>query len=138
MTVDPLLGAEIFQIYPGVSASVLCHRGHIGSRQLAGEGFYHHICRLNSHVGFCPLLNFHATGNLHRQERVNFRVNLLKTDQVVRPETNLEIMLGDQLTGEPPTDADIAVIINYGAEDVPAWQGVIRCRGFLLQVRFFR
>ncbi len=47
-------------------------------------------------------------------------------------------MLGDQLTGKPPTDTNITVIVDYGAEDVPAWAWIIKCRGFLLQVRLFQ
>ena len=47
-------------------------------------------------------------------------------------------LLGDQLAGKPPTHADITVIVDYGAKDVPSWLGILRCRGFLLQVRLFR
>ncbi|GAO34941.1 hypothetical protein SCT_0321 [Sulfuricella sp. T08] len=88
MAVNPPFGTKIFQIYPGMPASALCHRGHISCRQFAGEGFYHHIRRLNGQVGFCPLPYFHATGNLYRRARVNFWVNLLKARQVVYPETD--------------------------------------------------
>jgi len=47
-------------------------------------------------------------------------------------------MLGNQLAAEPPTDANVTVIVDYGAEYVPQWWGIFRCRGFLLQVRLFR
>ncbi len=89
MVINPCLGAEIFEINPSMSAPTLCHRSHIRCRQHAAEGFYHHIRRLNGQVGFNPLSYFHATGNLYRQMRGYFWVNLLKAEQVVRPKTDL-------------------------------------------------
>ncbi len=88
MAVNPLLSAEIFQVYPSMSASAFCHRGHIRCRQFAAESFYYHIRWIGGLTGLCPWPYFHATGNLQRQAWINFRIYLLKADQVVRPQTD--------------------------------------------------
>jgi hypothetical protein len=85
VAVDPLLGTEVFQIYPGMFASAVRHRSYVRSWQLAGEGFYHNIRRFRGDAAFFPLYYFHSTGNLRGQAQINFGIYFLKAGQVVCP-----------------------------------------------------
>ena len=63
-----------------------------------------------------------ATGlslNLPQRLHIGLWAQAYKSPQIIHPQAHSQIMLGHQLPRQTPGHANIAVVINHAAEDVP-------------------
>jgi hypothetical protein len=81
----PGLGAEVFEIDPDRRRRLLAHRGQIGVRQGAAEGFDHHPRRRGCCKRRTPGADRHPLAGLLLRARVDHRPDALKHVQIVDP-----------------------------------------------------
>ena len=65
------------------------------------------------------MTNFHTLAILIGQQNINSRTKWLQATQIIKPKPNLFSVLVRQLAGESPANANVAVVINNPAKDVP-------------------
>ena len=112
-----VLGAQVFQIQPQPAcahALLLRPLRLHGVIERAAKGFDQYVgCfvwQVGGAQGFVPGLHLHA--------RVALRGKPLQGPRIVYPQPHALPALG-QLHRQPPAHADIAVVVDYGAENVP-------------------
>ena len=118
---DPVFRRQVFQIDPHRLARPADHGGQITVRQRAAEGLDHHVggvgCRK---VLRRPVADVDAVQLLLRQCRLQAGGDAGKAGQIVHPQAHREAVLVRQLPRQAPGDADVAVVVDHGAENVPA------------------
>jgi hypothetical protein len=70
-----------------------------------------------------PIANIDQAARLLFGRRGNARTQLGKTFQVINPKPDFPILLGRQLLGQPPTNADVSKVIDDGTKNIPARPG---------------
>ena len=119
---DPGLSAEVFQIEPlrrWALVSLDGHRLDVGRRQVTGEGFNHHIRDPDIGIKFSrPETHINPGQGLPVLE-FGCGPEGLQGLQIVDPEADSNGLFRGQLTRETPADADVTVVIDDLAEDVP-------------------
>ncbi|MNG96944.1 hypothetical protein D3C79_560300 [compost metagenome] len=118
-TFDPAFSAEVFQVQPQGRTRAIEHCLHISRWQLTGK-------RADDHIGdwrwlpVCqPMTDFHALLPLARGLGVSLGTDAGEGAEVIHPQAHRQPLLGDQLPGQTPGHADIAVVIDDTTEDVP-------------------
>ena len=117
---DPGLGTEVFEIDPHRFLRACRHGVEVGVGQFAGECFDDHIGNISCRKRRGPVTDFDAFDALERLVRVDCGAETRQRTQVIHPEPDGEAMLVRQLTGKSPTDADVAIVVHHGAENVPS------------------
>ncbi|MNH24312.1 hypothetical protein D3C79_842360 [compost metagenome] len=115
----PVLGAEVFEVQPQRRLRPGAHGLDIVRRQLAGEGADHHICGLNRHPFGRPLAHIDALLPLLQRCGIGPGAHRHEGIQVVHPQAHCDFVLVHQLPRQAPGHADIAIIVDDGAKDVP-------------------
>ncbi len=116
---DPVLGAEVFEIQPEDAPPARGHGVDIGLRQVAGERLDDDIGRLGTRPLAGPAANIDAFVHLLISLRAGRRTQPGEGIQVVHPQPHPLAVLGSQLTGQAPGDADVTEVIHDRAENVP-------------------
>lgn len=116
---DPVFGAEVFQIYPQRRIFALQHPGKKTGRQFARKGLYHKLARDRHRRCITPRNQLDSTVPKGIQADHRFRCNCCHAFRMVDPETHEDSVLAGQLPGKPPADTDIPEVIHKPAEDVP-------------------
>lgn len=116
---DPVLGAEVFQIQPENATAAARHRLDIRSRQLARERLDDHICRLGTRPVREPVPHLDALMPLLVGLGTGARTEPREGIQIINPQAHLLPMLRHQLPSQAPGNADVTVVIDDYAEDVP-------------------
>src|SRR5690606_2518636 len=88
--------------------------------QATAKSFYHHLCRTGKVSIRRPVLQ----GDM----RMPCPGKTPGQRHIIHPQADIETVLICQLTGQAPTDADIAKVINDLAENIPAERTDIRNR----------
>ncbi len=115
----PSLGAEIFQVDPDWFGRALGHGQFERLGKMTGKRLDHHVTRVDRRKIGMPAAYFDTGKLLQVQRWIDCRINVVETDQIVHPQAHPQTMLGSQLASQSPRDADIAEIVDNGAEDVP-------------------
>ncbi|MNO70790.1 hypothetical protein D3C76_616860 [compost metagenome] len=116
----PWLRAEVLQVQPERSHGPFAHGLDIGVGKLASECLDNHIRRLGLLPGQRPGANLDSRVRLPRQRGIGLGTEPDKGSQVVDPQAHLLAVLARQLAREPPGDADVAIVVDHSAEDIPA------------------
>ena len=117
---NPVFGAEIFQVEPQRGSLTLGHGGYIGGWQIAREGLDDHIGGLGTGPLGWPLFDGNAAQALLIEVGIGLRAERAEGIQIIDPEADGHILLGDQLARQAPSHPDIAKVIDNTAKDVPA------------------
>ena len=118
---DPGLGREIFDVDPKRLHGRRLHGIQIGRWQTAAKGLDDGIGRRRvRHRKFTrrpvPVRYGHAS-------RVG-GCNALQCIAVIDEQAHRDGVFVDELPGEPPRNADIAIVVDNGTEDVPVFLGI--------------
>jgi hypothetical protein len=117
----PVFPAQVFQVQPDGLALAPCHRRDVHRGQLAAEGLDHHVgnvervTRMRRRV---PVLDRHAFGVLGVDRGIDRGAERVEGLQVVDEQAHLPVVLGTELAGEPPADADVTEVVDDRAENV--------------------
>jgi hypothetical protein len=115
----PGLGGEVFQVQPQGTGGARGHARHEGLGQVAGQGLDDHLAGLDVGQRRSPASNLHAVQSLGVAFGVDLRTDAAEGGQVVHPQSHRDAMLARQLPGQTPGHADVAVVVDDGAENVP-------------------
>ncbi|EDT42722.1 hypothetical protein BamMEX5DRAFT_1539 [Burkholderia ambifaria MEX-5] len=116
---DPVLGAQIFEIDPHGAARAAGHRREIRAGQLARERLDHDIGDLERVAHFrMPVFDHDAVDRLPARVGVDSRQQPRERVQVVDEEAHLPAVFVRELAGEAPAHADVAEVVDHGAEEV--------------------
>ncbi|MNC42562.1 hypothetical protein D3C75_913800 [compost metagenome] len=115
----PVLGTEVFEVQPQRRRGASTHCLYISCWQLAGEGTDYHISRRHRQPGHRPLAHFHTVLPLLRGGGIGPGAHGRERIEVIHPQPHCQAVLGHQLPGQAPGHADIAVVVDDAAEDVP-------------------
>src|SRR6185369_8303603 len=112
-------GREVLQVDPGRLPSVCARRGGDGCLEILGqfaaERLDHHRAGLRWRRVQCPWQDSHAGTSLRRQPA--------QRRPIIDPQPHL-LAARNQLGREAPANADVAVVVDDLAEDVPEHGGV--------------
>ncbi|ERJ34221.1 hypothetical protein L810_3318 [Burkholderia sp. AU4i] len=116
---DPVLGAQVFEVDPHGAARAARHRREIRAGQLARERFDHDIGDLQRVADFrMPVFDHDRVDRLPTRVGIDARQQARERAQVVDKQANLPAVLVRELAREAPADADVAEIVDHGAEEV--------------------
>ena len=122
VALDPGFGAEIFKIEPLRRLALVSFDGHrldISRRQVTGKGFNHHIRDPDIGIKFSPpAAHIDPCQGLSVLE-FGSGPEGLQGLHVIDPEADANGLSRGQLAREAPADADITMVIDDLAEDVP-------------------
>jgi hypothetical protein len=115
----PIFCREIFQIQPDRRRLLYCHACDEFVWQIAGQRLDHDLARFGVDQRRRPVPNLHAGQMLSEKRGVDFRPYVLKRAQVVYPQSHRDAVFVRHLACQTPGHADITVVIDDAAKDVP-------------------
>ncbi|KPY51940.1 Uncharacterized protein ALO47_05041 [Pseudomonas syringae pv. ribicola] len=118
-TGDPLFGAEVVEIQPYRTRRALQHRVGISRWETTRKGLDHAFRNLGTHPLFRPEADLNTFMPLLRDLSICLRTQASECRQIIDPQTYLQPMLGDQLASQSPCHADVAVVVDDAAKNVP-------------------
>ena len=125
---DPLLGAEVFEVDPARLRLRRRHREHVRLGRIAAEGLDDDIGDALDVEGVADALDLDLLELLHVVGGIDLGAQLREHGEVVEPEAHALAVLARDLAREPPRHADVAEVVDDTAEDVPAL-GAARIHG---------
>ena len=107
-------------IHAGGNGRTFRQRRKRGIWQFAGKGRDDHVGDVIAEDERCrPVAHRDTLLRLDGKAGVDGRAEFTEADEIIRPQTHFQAMLGRQLASQSPADADIAKIIDDAAEDIP-------------------
>ncbi|MNG86632.1 hypothetical protein D3C79_454150 [compost metagenome] len=118
-TLHPVLGTQVLEVEPERRLRTGAHGLDIRRGQLAGERADHHIGRRHRQPRCRPVAHIHTVLPLLRRRGIGARAHGRESVEVIHPQAHRQAVLGHQLPGQAPGHANIAVVVDDAAEDVP-------------------
>ena len=116
---DPVLGAQVLEIDPRRPRFAFSHRGDEAFRDVAPEGFDDDVAGGDFGKASRPLPDLDARQFLDRRRWVGRRTERPESVWIVDPQTDAQAVLSDELARQAPAHADVAEVVDDGAENVP-------------------